>query len=56
MLSFAEFERDMIAERTREKLYYQASKGYWGGGHAPLGYDVKNKLLEINTAEVTISK
>ena len=51
MLSFAEFERDMIAERTREKLFYQASKGYWGGGHAPLGYDVKNKLLEINQTE-----
>lgn len=54
MLSFAEFERDMIAERTREKLFYQASKGYWGGGHAPLGYDVKNKLLEINSAEALL--
>lgn len=54
MLSFAEFERDMIAERTREKLFYQASKGYWGGGHAPLGYDVKNKLLIINTEEAEL--
>jgi len=43
MLSFAEFERDMIAERTREKIIYQASKGYWGGGHSPLGYNVEKK-------------
>jgi site-specific DNA recombinase len=51
MLAFAEFERDMIAERTREKLFYQAQKGFWGGGHALLGFDVINKLLVINTPE-----
>ncbi len=51
MLSFAEFERDMIAERTREKLFYQASKGYWGGGHPPLGYDVVEKKLIVNPDE-----
>lgn len=51
MLSFAEFERDMIAERTREKLFYQASQGYWGGGHAPLGYDVIERKLIINPDE-----
>ena len=45
MLAFAEFERDMIAERTREKLFYQAQKGFWGGGHTLLGFDVINKLL-----------
>ena len=31
MVAFAQFERDMIAERTREKLYNQAKSGYWGG-------------------------
>ena len=51
LLAFAEFERDMIAERTREKLYLQAQKGYWGGGHAPLGYDVVEKKLIINPDE-----
>ena len=56
MLSFAEFERDMIAERTREKLFYQASKGYWGGGHAPLGYDVIDKLLIVNESEAELVK
>ena len=51
MLAFAEFERDMIAERTREKLYTQAQKGYWGGGYAPLGYDVQEKKLIVNDDE-----
>ena len=51
LLAFAEFERDLIAERTREKLYSQAQKGYWGGGHVPLGYDVVDKKLIENHAE-----
>ena len=46
LMSFAEFERDMIAERTREKLFSQAQKGYWGGGIVPLGYDVKEKKMD----------
>ena len=54
MLAFAEFERDMIAERTREKLYSQAQQGYWGGGHAPLGYDVNNKKLIVNKSEAAL--
>ncbi|MBA4313094.1 MAG: hypothetical protein C0417_10745 [Chlorobiaceae bacterium] len=51
LMAFAEFERDMIAERTREKLYSQAQKGYWGGGHVLLGYDVKDKKLIVNKNE-----
>ena len=51
MLAFAEFERDLIAERTREKLFAQARNGYWGGGYAPLGYDVINKRLIVNGEE-----
>ena len=56
MLAFAEFERDMIAERTREKLFYQAQKGFWGGGHVLLGYDVVDKKLVINKEEAKIVK
>lgn len=33
LVAFAPFERDMIAERTREKLHHQAKSGYRGGGH-----------------------
>ncbi len=51
LMAFAEFERDMIAERTREKLFSQAQKGYWGGGTVPIGYDVKEKKLVVNETE-----
>jgi site-specific DNA recombinase len=54
LMAFAEFERDMIAERTREKLYSQAQNGMWGGGHAPLGYDVKEKKLIVNPEEAVL--
>ena len=54
LMAFAEFERDMIAERTREKLYSQAQNGMWGGGHAPLGYDVKEKKLIANQEEAVL--
>lgn len=54
LMAFAEFERDMIAERTREKLYTQARSGYWGGGHVPLGYDVVDKKLIQNPKEAEI--
>ena len=54
MLAFAEFERDMIAERTREKLYSQAQRGYWGGGTAQLGYDVEEKKLIVNATEADL--
>ncbi len=56
LMAFAEFERDMIAERTLEKLYSQAQKGYWGGGHAPLGYSVKDKKLIIEPTEAELVK
>ena len=56
MLAFAEFERDMIAERTREKLFYQAQKGFWGGGHVLLGYDILDKKLIINEEEAKLVK
>lgn len=54
MLTFGEFERDMIADRTREKLYSQAQQGHWGGGLVLLGYDVVDKKLIINKEEATL--
>ena len=51
LLAFGEFERDMIAERTREKMFSQAQKGYWGGGVVPLGYDRTNRKLVVNAEE-----
>ncbi len=54
LLSFAQFEREMIAERTRDKMGAARRKGKWLGGTAPLGYDVATsgpRRLVINPAE-----
>jgi len=48
LLSFAQFEREMIAERTRDKIAAARRKGKWSGGMPLLGYDVDphgSKLL-----------
>jgi len=51
LLSFAQFEREMIAERTRDKMRAARRKGKWIGGMMPFGYDVKDKKLVINDEE-----
>ena len=40
LLSFAEFERQMIADRTRDKMAAARRKGKWVGGTPVLGYDI----------------
>jgi DNA invertase Pin-like site-specific DNA recombinase len=40
LLSFAQFEREMIADRTRDKMGAARRKGKWVGGRPALGYDV----------------
>lgn len=40
LLSFAQFEREIIAERTRDKMSAARRKGKWMGGRPVLGYDV----------------
>jgi site-specific DNA recombinase len=40
LLSFAQFERELIAERTRDKIAATRRKGQWCGGQPLLGYDV----------------
>ena len=42
LLSFAQFEREMISERTRDKIAATRRKGKWSGGMPMLGYDVEN--------------
>ena len=39
-VSFAQFEREIIGERTRDKIAAARRKGKWAGGHHILGYDV----------------
>jgi hypothetical protein len=53
LLSFAQFEREIIGERTRDKLSAARRKGKWIGGYPMLGYDadVNTKRLLVNPAE-----
>ena len=43
LLSFAQFEREIISERTRDKISASRKKGKWTGGMPVLGYDVDPK-------------
>lgn len=54
LMSFAEFEREMIAERTRDKIAAARRKGKWTGGAVPLGYDVVDKHLVVNELEAIV--
>jgi len=51
LLSFAQFEREVSAERIRDKIAASKRKGMWMGGVPPLGYDVQEKALVVNEAE-----
>lgn len=51
LLSFAQFEREVIGERIRDKVAASRRKGMWMGGWAPFGYDVKDRKLVVNQAE-----
>src|SRR5215210_2112133 len=48
LLSFAQFEREVIGERVRDKIAASKRKGLWLGGNAPLGYaNVGKKLVVV---------
>lgn len=47
LLSFAQFEREIISERTRDKIAAARRKGKWAGGHPILGYDVDPKGFKL---------
>jgi site-specific DNA recombinase len=47
LLSFAQFEREVIGERVRDKIAASKSKGIWVGGSVPLGYASANKKLVV---------
>jgi site-specific DNA recombinase len=51
LLSFAQFEREVIGERIRDKFAASRKRGMWMGGFVPLGYDAKDRRLVINKAE-----
>jgi site-specific DNA recombinase len=54
LLSFAQFEREVIGERIRDKFAASRAKGMWMGGSPPLGYDVRDRKLVVNPAEAEL--
>lgn len=51
LLSFAQFEREVTAERIRDKIAASKQKGMWMGGPCPLGYVIQDRKLAINEGE-----
>src|SRR6266513_2053884 len=51
LLSFAQFEREVIGERVRDKIAASKAKGLWVGGSIPLGYASINKKLVVVAKE-----
>ncbi len=51
LLSFAQFEREVTAERIRDKFAASRAKGNFMGGNPPLGYDARDRSLLINQGE-----
>ena len=51
LLSFAQFEREVTAERIRDKIAASKRKGMWMGGSVPLGYQPDGRTLKIDETE-----
>jgi DNA invertase Pin-like site-specific DNA recombinase len=47
LLSFAQFEREVIGERIRDKVAASRRRGMWMGGFVPMGYRVQQRKLVI---------
>jgi len=58
LLSFAQFEREVTAERIRDKIAASKKKGLWMGGTLPVGYDrhpdPQRRELVVNPAEAEV--
>ncbi len=53
MLTFAQFERELTSERTKDKLLERAHKGMWNGGNVPFGYKLVDKRLVPDGQKLT---
>jgi len=51
LLSFAQFERELVGERVRDKIAASKRKGLWVGGPVPLGYAAVDKKIVVVAAE-----
>lgn len=51
LFSFAQFEREIVSERTRDKIAASRRRGQWAGGAPVLGYDRARQQLTVNESE-----
>jgi len=56
LLSFAQFEREVIGERIRDKIAASKKKGMWMGGVPPLGYRAQDGRLLTIESEAEIGR
>lgn len=65
VMTFAQLERETIVERVTDNYYFRANNGYWAGGYAPYGYQIKHIIgqdgkkhstLELNPEQSPIVK
>lgn len=56
LVDFANFEREMISERTMDSKLALAAKGHWLGGKSPFGYNVVNKQLILDEEKGEVVK
>src|SRR5713226_9054212 len=56
LLSFAQFEREVIGERIRDKVAASKRKGIWMGGTLPMGYNLRERKLVVNHDEARTVK
>lgn len=54
MVQFAQYDREMDVERSKDFHLARARKGLWCAGLPPLGYDLKDKLLVVNEEEAAL--
>ena len=54
LLSFAQFEREVTAERIRDKIAASKAKGMWMGGTPPLGYKPNGRTLAIDEEQARL--
>jgi len=51
LLSFGQYERELVGERTRDKIAASRRRGRWTGGTPILGYDIRDGRLAMNEGE-----
>ena len=55
LMSFAQFEREMTADRIRDKIYASRKRGMWTGGPTPYGYKLVDKQLKVDHPRMVLA-